>query len=930
MNGPPQTDWYRLSAEHTLRRLGVTPASGLTEAEVRRRVEQYGLNEVVDQGGRRPWQILLGQLAGVMTLVLFAAAAISVFLGDVLDAVVILAIVVLNAAFGFFQEYRAEQSMAALKRMAAPVVRVRRDGQVREISARDIVPGDVVVLETGNVVPADARLLQVTNLRLQEAALTGESEAVEKDAGVVLDTDRVVGDRRNMVYSGTIVTYGHGEAVVTATGMETELGKIAGLLQSVAQDQTPLQRRLDRLGRMLAGAAFVLVLVILALGVLRGENWEVMLLTAVSLAVAAIPEALTAVVTIALSLGAQRMLKRQALIRELPAVETLGSVDVICSDKTGTLTENRMTVTALDIADHRIQFKPRPDRAGFELVPDHSPEAPDVQPTLDLLFIAGALCNDAVLQPDERDTKAYRALGDPTEGALVVAAAHVGILQSDLNRAFPRVAELPFDSERKRMTTVHRVPRSRTEIPPSLAPVWERRAGPDDPPPYVAATKGAIDGMLGITESVWVDGQPQALDDAWRARVLSAHDELAQSGMRILGVGVRPLDREPNTNDLADLERDMILVGLVGMIDPPRREVRDAVQLCRAAGIRPVMITGDHPLTARYVAREVGITEDERLITGQALDGLSEQDLRSTTADVAVFARVSPEHKIRLVGAYQDEGCVVAMTGDGVNDAPALKKADIGVAMGVTGTDVAKESAKMVLLDDNFATIVSAVQEGRVVYDNIRRFIKYLLTCNASEIAVMLFGPLLGMPLPLQPLQILWMNLVTDGPPALALGVEPAEDDVMRRPPQAATESIFGRGMVPFIGVLGVIASLVSLGVGLAAFLNGDEHWQTLLFTTLIFSQAGLALSVRSETRPLWKIGLLSNRAMLGAILLTVVLQLAVVYQPFLQEIFGTTAMPVRDLLIAIFSGAIVLVAAEVWKWVVHRRNQMNTPIVRM
>ncbi len=921
MNGPPPADWYRLSAEETLRRLEVTPASGLTDAEVRRRVEQHGPNEVADQGGRRPWQILIAQLAGVMTLVLFAAAAISVFLGDVLDAVVILAIVVLNAAFGFFQEYRAEQSMAALKRMSAPVVRVRRDGQVREISARDLVPGDVVLLETGNVVPADARLLQGNNLRLQEAALTGESEAVEKDAGIVFETGRVVGDRRNMVYSGTIVTYGHGEAVVTATGMDTELGKIAGLLQSVEQEQTPLQRRLDRLGRMLAAAAFVLVIVVFALGLLRGEDWQVMLLTSVSLAVAAIPEAMTAVVTIALSLGAQRMLKRQALIRQLPAVETLGSVNVICSDKTGTLTENRMTVTALDIADHRIQFMPRSDRAGFELVPDHSPESPGVQPTLDLLLIAGALCNDAVLQPDEHDPRTYRALGDPTEGALVIAAAHVGILQGDLQRAFPRIAELPFDSERKRMTTVHRVPRSRAEIPPGLAPVWERRARPSDPPPYLAATKGAIDGILEITAAVWVDGQAEPLDDARRAGVMAAHDELAQSGMRILGVGVRPLDREPDTNELADLERDVILLGLVGMIDPPRPGVREAVQLCRTAGIRPVMITGDHPLTARYVAREVGIAEDEHFVTGQALDGFSDADLRRMTGDVAIFARVSPEHKIRLVGAYQGEGCVVAMTGDGVNDAPALKKADIGVAMGITGTDVAKESAEMVLLDDNFATIVSAVQEGRVVYDNIRRFIKYLLTCNASEIAVMLVGPVLGMPLPLQPLQILWMNLVTDGPPALALGVEPAVEVVMRRPPQAATESIFGRGMVPFIIVLGVIASLVSIGVGLLAFLNGDAHWQTLLFTTLIFNQVALALSMRSETRPLWEIGLLSNRAMLGAILLTVVLQLAVVYTPFFQTILGTTAMPARDLVMAVLCGAFVFVAAEVWKWVLRRRG---------
>jgi Ca2+-transporting ATPase len=549
-----------------------------------------------------------------------------------------------------------------------------------------------------------------------------------------------------------------------------------------------------------------------------------------------------------------------------------------------------------------------------------------VQPTLDLLMIAGALCSDAVLQRDEREPGTYRALGDPTEGAIVVAAAHMGILQSDLNRAFPRVGELPFDSERKRMTTVHRVPRSRTEIPPGLAPVWERRAPPDPPPPYLAATKGALDGMLAISAAVWVEGQPEPLDDGWRSRLEAAHDDLARSGMRILGVGVRPLDQAPGAGELANLERDLILLGLIAMIDPPRPEVREAVQLCRMAGIRPVMITGDHPLTARYIAHEVGIAEDERFVTGRALEGLSDADLRKTTEDVAVFARVSPEHKIRLVRAYQDEGDVVAMTGDGVNDAPALKRADIGVAMGITGTDVAKEAAKMVLLDDNFATIVSAVREGRVVYDNIRRFIKYLLTCNASEIAVMIVGPLLGMPLPLQPLQILWMNLVTDGPPALALGVEPAEEDVMRRPPQAATESIFGRGMIPYIVVLGVIASVVSIGVGLFAFLNGDAHWQTLLFTTLIFSQAALALSVRSETQSLWKIGLRSNRAMLGAVVMIVLVHLAVVYWPALQAILGTSPLPPGDLLVAFLSATVVLIAAEVWKYAMRRRTSIRYP----
>jgi Ca2+-transporting ATPase len=909
--------WHRLTAEEAARRLDTTPASGLTAAEAQRRLERYGPNEVADRGGRGPWRILLAQLTGVLTVVLYAAAALSVSLGDLLDATVILAIVVLNAALGFFQEHRAERSMAALKRMAAPLVRARRDGQVRELPARELVPGDVALLETGNVVPADGRLLSGTNLRVQEAALTGESEAVEKDAALVLETDRALGDRHNMVYAGTLVSYGRGEAIVTATGMESELGRIAGLLQSVQEEPTPLQKRLDRLGRALAAAALVLVVVVFALGVLRGEDWRRMLLTSVSLAVAAIPEALTAVVTIALSLGAQRMLKRRALIRVLPAVETLGSVSVICSDKTGTLTQNRMTLAVVDTANHRVQFVQRPDAVGLDLVPaDAGAAGPGLQPTLDLLLIAGALCNDAVLQHDEREPGRYRALGDPTEGALLIAAARLGILQGDLRQAFPRVAELPFDSERKRMTTVHRVPRSRSEVPSGLAPMWERgtRAGPP-PPPYLAATKGAVDGLLGLASEIWVDARIQPLDDAWRARIRAAHDELARNGMRVLGVGVRALDRPPAPGELQDLERDLTLVGLAGMLDPPRPEVSEAVRLCRTAGIRPVMITGDHPFTGRHVARQLGIAEDDRFLTGPELDLRSDAELRSAAGDVAVFARVSPAHKIRLVQAYQDRGNCVAMTGDGVNDAPALKKADIGIAMGVTGTDVAKEAAKMVLLDDNFATIVAAVEEGRVVYDNIRRFIKYLLTCNASEVAVMLLGPLLGMPLPLLPLQILWMNLVTDGLPALALGIEPAEQDVMRRPPRAATESIFGAGMVPFVVALGVVLSLVSIGVGLFSLRRGDAHWQSLLFTTLIFGQLALALGVRSERRALWSIGLLSNPALLGAVLLTVGLQLAVVSLPFFQAFLGTTPLPPRDLLVAFLAGASVLAAAEAWKW---------------
>jgi P-type Ca2+ transporter type 2C len=921
------TDWYRMPVRNVADRLGTPLISGLTESEARKRLDQYGPNEVSDRGGRSVLRLLLAQFTGVLTVVLFAAAVLSLFLGDLLDATAIVAIVVLNAALGFFQEHRAEQSMAALKRLAAPVVRVRRDAQVLEIPASALVPGDVVLLETGNVVPADARLLRSSTLRVQESALTGESEEVDKDGGAILATVQALGDRRNMVYSGTVVSYGHGEAIVTATGMATELGKIAGLLQSVEQEQTPLQKRLDQLGRRLATAALVLVVVIFALGVSRGEPWREMMLVAVSLAVAAIPEALTAVVTIALSLGAQRMLRRRALIRRLPAVETLGSVQVICSDKTGTLTQNRMTVTALDMAAGRVQFAQRPERTGLCLaVTDPAPKDPRLQPNLDLLLIAGALCNDAVLRSDDSEPEVFRAIGDPTEGALVLAAACVGILQDDLHRVFPRVAELPFDSVRKRMTTVHEVPSSSAQVPSGLARLWERWTPENQPPPYLAVTKGAIDGMLAIASAGWVEGRAEPLDASLRARIMAAHDELARDGLRILCIGLRRLQGPPSPDEMATIERELILVGLVGMMDPPRPEVQEAVRLCRTAGIRPVMITGDHPLTARHIARTLGISEDDAFVTGAELDGRTDAELRGLASEVSVFARVSPAHKIRLVQAYQDQGNVVAMTGDGVNDAPALKKADIGLAMGITGTDVAKEAAQMVLLDDNFATIVAAVEEGRVVYDNVRRFIKYLLTSNASEVAVMLLGPVLGMPLPLLPLQILWMNLVTDGLPALALGVEPGEEDVMRRPPQAATASIFGRGMVPFIVVLGTAASFVSLGVGLIAFRAGVAHWQTLLFTTLIFTSLALAVGVRSEKLPFWKRPL-SNPALLGALALTVALQLAAVYVPFLQRILRTTALPARDLLVAFAAGAVVLLSVEVWKWVLRRTSAAGSQI---
>ncbi|MBE9126018.1 MULTISPECIES: cation-translocating P-type ATPase [unclassified Coleofasciculus] len=929
------TNWYALNLIDVLKRLDTDAAIGLQSSEVRRRLEIHGLNELRDQKVESPWKILWEQLTATVVVVLIVAALISALLGEYQDAIAIFAIVAFNAFLGFRQEYQAEQAIIALKKLAVPTVKVRRQGGVEKISARDLVPGDIVILDAGSLVPADCRLLESFNLRASEASLTGESEPADKQAQDLNPGNLSLADRHNMVYMGTSITYGRGSAVVTETGMNTELGRIATAIQNIDREATPLQQRLDQLGWVLAIAILVLVIVIFCLGLLRGESVKLMFLMAVSLAVAAIPEGLPAVVTIALALGAQRMFKQHALIRKLPAVETLGSVTAICSDKTGTLTENRMTVTCLDLMEHRIDLTvPERTLTNETVIPTEEYITPlgqngelsnllKAQPAAALLLTGAALCNDALLELVPDQSHSFHAMGDPTESSLVVAAARLGLVKTDLENTFKRVAEAPFNSERKRMTTIHQLPINNGNFPEGLDWLgqWRMAFGSS---PYIAFTKGAVDSLVAVCNQVWVNGKIAPLNNFWSKLISHTNNQLAGDGFRVLGVAVRALESDRCQDTL---EQDLVFVGMIGIIDPPRSEVKDAVQTCLKAGIRPVMITGDHPLTARHIASELGISTDSYMLTGQDLDQLSVSELEKLVEEVSVYARVSPQHKLEIVQALQNRGHIVAMTGDGVNDAPALKKADIGVAMGITGTDVAKEAADMVLLDDNFTTIVTATKEGRVIYDNVRKFIKYTLTGNCGELWVILLAPFLGMPLPLLPLQILWINLLADGLLALALGVEPAEPNIMSRPPHNPKESVFSRGVGRDIVWIGLLLGIVLLAVDYSYWSAGQVSWQTMVFCTLAFSRIGLAESMRSERNSLFTMNLLANKPLLGAVILTFFMQLAVIYVPFLQGIFKTTALSVGDLGVSLVLSTIVIWAMELDKGWLRRRQRENSGI---
>ena len=860
--------WHGMTVEAVEQQLQTTLAGGLSGEEASLRRARHGPNSIREAQLKSPWRILAAQFADFMILVLLSAAVIAGFLGEPADTVAIVAIVMLNAAIGFVQEYRAENAMAALRKMAAQQARVVRNGEPVTIPAAELVPGDIVLLEAGNVVPADLRVAEAAQLRVGEAALTGESQPAEKQSRPVNPDPRsALGDRTSMAYKGTIVHYGRGRGIVVATGIETELGRIAEMLDERSDVKTPLQQRLAYFGKYLALAALGICGVIFAAGLLRGEPLVRMFLTSVSLAVAAIPEALPAVVTITLALGARRMLRLHALVRRLPAVETLGSVTYICSDKTGTLTENRMRATVVCLAG---QLYTLPAKTGKS----------ELWTTF---FTALAVSNDAHRNVGGEVT------GDPTEVALLEAALAAGFDKTALASSWPRVAEYPFDSERKRMTTLH-----------------------ESPDGIVAFVKGAPEAVLERCQNVD------------RPAVEAAAEKMAADGLRVLAVAYRPWSGWDPDAGVDATEDALTFLGLAGLIDPPRAEVLDAVRVCRQAGIVPVMITGDHPATALAVARHLGIvshssSDDERAITGPELAAMPQPELEEQVNRTRVYARVDPAQKLRIVEALQKQGQFVAMTGDGVNDAPALQRSDIGVAMGRSGTDVAREAADLVLLDDNFSTIVAAVREGRHIFENIRKFVKFIMASNAAEIWTLFLAPFLGLPVPLLPIHILWTNLVTDGLPGLALAVEPEERSLMDRPPRPPSESLFARGLWQHVVWVGLMIGGLSIFSQAFAIRSDWAHWQTIVFTVLTISQMAHVMAVRSDTEPLWRLGVFSNLPLLGAVALTVGLQMAVIYLPPFQRVFKTAALSASELLFTLALCSLVLVAVEIEKWMTRR-----------
>jgi Ca2+-transporting ATPase len=831
-----EVTWHTITAEETLKQTG-SSNEGLNDSAVQQKLAQYGKNELQAKKKVHPVFIFFRQFFEVMILVLVVAAVISAIIGEVSDTIVIIVIIVLNAVVGFIQEYRAEKAMDALSKMAAPSTTLIRNGKTIQLPSAELVPGDLVLLEAGNMVPADIRLLESHSLKINEASLTGESNAVDKTTDPLKDASLPLGDRSNMAFNGTLITNGRGNGLVVATAMQTELGKIAGMLDT-AKSSTPLQKRMEDFSRKLTFIILGLCALLFLIGFLRGEDLQRMLLTVISLAVAAIPEALPAVVTVSLALGAKRLLKKNVLIRKLYAVETLGSVTYICTDKTGTLTRNKMTVQEV--------------------------WAPEEEHTL---LLAMSLNHDVKEKEGE-------LLGDPTETAMVEYAK--------TQEKYKRVNEIPFDADRKAMTTIH-----------------------EKDGKYWMITKGAMEAIVAMIAD--------ARKEEWKSR----EEEMAKKGMRVIGFAAKELDVLPQEMKPEQVEKELHFIGLVGLIDPPREEAKDAIRQCKEAGIAVVMITGDHPLTAASIARQLEIIDkkDGQVITGKELEDLKEEGFRDKVEQLRVYARVSPEQKLNIVTMLQEKEQFVSMTGDGVNDAPSLKKANIGVAMGITGTDVTKQAAHMILVDDNFTTIVDAVQEGRRIYDNIRKFIRYILTGNSAEIWCLFLAPLIGLPIPLLPVHILWVNLVTDGLPALALSAEIPEKSIMQRPPRKTNESIFSGGLGIHVLWVGILIGLLSVAMQWYSYRYDGSHWQTMVFTTLCFAQLYHVMAIRSETRSLFSIGLWNNKPLLLAVGTTVLLQLMVIYVPYFNNLFHTEPLSVTELLMVTGVSGLVFVAVEIEKW---------------
>jgi Ca2+-transporting ATPase len=935
--------YHCIAPDETATRLRTHIEKGLSSSEVEKRVKEHGYNELTEKPRPGFLKMLLDQFNNFLIIILIIAAIVSLLLGEYVDAIAIMVIVVINAVVGVVQESKAEQALAALKKMAAPNAQVIRDGHQQTLASRELVPGDIVLIEAGNYVPADMRLVEGFNLKIEEASLTGESVPVEKEAAVVLDKEIPLGDRRNTAFMSTLVTYGRGKGIVTGTGMHTQIGMIADMLQSYEEEATPLQNKLDQLAKVLGVGCLGICAIIFIWGLIRdthmgrifqegfvayltAEKMDIvnLFMTAVSLAIAAVPEGLPAVVTICLALGMQRMIRRHALIRKLPAVETLGCATVICSDKTGTLTQNEMTVVQGWAGGKRFKVSGEGYSPAGQFSLSDQPFDPLKDLGASLLLHGAVLCNDAKLEEGSSDKgeKAWRMIGDPTEGAMVVAAAKGGLWREKLEASLPRVSEIPFDSDRKRMTTLHK-PKEKNFL---------RLNGAIGNPPVVAFVKGAPDMVLDLCEHIVEDGRVVPIDEKKKQTVLEVNRDLARHALRVLGVAFRPMEAVPESCNSEVVEQKLTFVGLMGMIDPPRQEVKDAVKIAQGAGLKSVMVTGDYKDTAEAVAKEIGLlTAQGKVFTGAELDAMSEDDLSKVIEHVDVCCRVSPQHKTKIVEALKAKGHVVAMTGDGVNDAPALKRANIGVAMGITGTDVTKETADMVLTDDNYASIVSAVEEGRIIYSNIRKFVYFLLVCNVGEILIVFFSMLFGMPVPFRPIMLLWLNLVTDGMPALALGLEKGDPDIMKRPPRPTKEPVINREMAAglfTVPIVDTIAMLCVFSIGLSRYPDSLGTAQSMAFVTLCMSELLRAYTARSEHYSIFTVGVFSNRWMNWAVLSSMILVLITIYVPFLRPFFGTGFLGLTDWIEMIPFMLMAPVAAELVKIYLRKTAKQQAPVL--